>query len=145
MSRILFTAFFLLALAPLPLLRAAGEHEPNAQQFKALCDVALDMDHTTIGEAYEDRFGSAIKEEMVNALKACGPRSKPPYVVYLIFVVAPGGKVEHIFADPDQPVSACVAAKLARVKVPSPPKPPVRAKDDPNPYWLQLVSVDINE
>lgn len=142
MSRTLFTAFLFLAFAPL--LRAA-EHEPNTQQFKALCDVALDMDHTTIGEAYEDRFGAAIRGDMVSALKTCGPRSKPPYVVYLIFVVAPDGKVEHIFADPDQPVSACVAAKLARLKVPSPPKPPVKPKGEPNPYWLQLVSIDINE
>jgi hypothetical protein len=131
MTRILFAAILLLVFAPL--LRA-GEHEPNAQEFKALCGVAQGMDHTTFGEAYEEHFRDSIQDAMRDALKSCASRSKPPYEVDLVFVVAANGKVEHVFADPNQPVSGCVAAKLSREKVPAPPRD----------HWMQLVNIYIN-
>jgi hypothetical protein len=113
-------------------LRAA---EPTPEQFRALCAVAQDMDHTTTGEAYEEQFTEAITKDMQRTLQSCAARSKPPYEVNLVFVIAADGKVEHIFADPGQPVSACVAGKLDRERVPPPPKAD----------WLLLVNINIKQ
>lgn len=132
MTRILSAAallFFMLA----PLLRAA---EPTPAQFKALCAVAQDMDHTMIGEAYEDSFSSFIGDDIRRALKTCTERTKPPYEINLVFVIAADGKVDHIFADPESPVSACVASKLEHEKLPPPPK----GKQE----WLLLLNINIH-
>ncbi len=130
MSKKLFTALLFLALAPL--LRAAPELTP--EQFKAVAAKAQDMDHTTIGLAYEERFAEAIKDSLREAIKACAGRAKPPFEIDLVFVISADGKVEHIFTDPSQPIAASVAGRLEREKVPPPPRAD----------WMHLVNINIH-
>ena len=132
MRRFFPTAALFLALT---MYLGAGEREPNAAQFRVICGKAQDMDHTTWGMQYEELFTQDIQGRMRDALKACASRSKPPFEVDLVFVIAADGKVEHVFADPDQPVAGCVAGKLSREKVTRPPQGD----------WLQLVNINIKE
>ncbi len=74
---------------------------------------------------------------MRRALQACTAHTQPPYTINLVFVINANGKVDHIFADPESPVSACVASKLEREKLPPPPK----VKQE----WLMLVNINIKE
>jgi len=112
-----------------------GAAQPTAAQFKELCGVAQDMDHTTAGMNYEEYFTQAVQDQLRDALKVCASRATPPLEVDIVFVIARDGKVEHIFSDPNQPVSACVAGRLERLKVPPPP----RAE------WMQLVNIYIKQ
>jgi hypothetical protein len=133
MTRLLTAALLFLIFAPL--LRAA-EPTPTPAQFKALCALAQDMDHTTIGEGYEESFTNAISDDMRRALKACTAHTQPPYEIDLVFVINADGKVDHIFSDPESPISACVAGKLDRERLPPPPK----GKQE----WLMLVNINIH-
>jgi len=129
MNRLFTAALLILTLTAL--LPAA---EPNAEQFKYLSGLAQDMDHTTWGIAYEQPFSDAVARDLQKALQGCTQRAVPPFEVNLIFVIDANGKVEHVFADPGSPISACVAAKLSGMRLPKPPKPD----------WMQLVNINIH-
>ena len=131
MTRTLLAALLVFTL---PAFLRAADKEPNADQFASICSTAKAMDESPDGKAYEARFSDAISNDMVKALQACGTLSKPPYWVNLVFVIGGNGKVEHVFAEPGNPVSGCVAAKLTGVKLPKPPKG----------EWLQLVNINVH-
>lgn len=131
MNRLLLP-LFILVIALSPALRAADQ--PNADQFAVLCGTAKDMNLSPEGKDYELRFGRDIQGALGKALQACAQGAKMPISVNIIFVIGGNGKIEHVFAEPGNAVSLCVANKLVGEKVSRPPKP----------EWMQLVDINVH-
>ncbi|HWB61668.1 MAG TPA: hypothetical protein VG733_19450 [Chthoniobacteraceae bacterium] len=129
------TLAFILALLPAlaPAVRAGDKLSPD--QFKAICAVAQDQDHTTVGLAYEDRISEAINGAMRDALKSCAAHATPPLDIDIVLIISAEGKVEEAIPDPTEPISACVAGKLSRERFPAPPRPD----------WKQLINIHIKD
>jgi hypothetical protein len=106
-----------------------------AESFEAVHSRAHDMGETPEGKTYEKRFGAAISAPMRDALEDCTKDTKPPYVVNLVFTIASDGDVRGILPAPQQPVSRCVALKLARLRLPAPPRN----------NWLVAANITIEE
>jgi hypothetical protein len=106
-----------------------------AESFDAIHSRAHDMDETPEGKAYEKQFEAAIGAPMRDALAECTKDTKPPYIVNLVFTIASDGDVRDIIPAPQQPVSRCVAQKLARLRLPPPPRN----------NWLVAANITIEE
>lgn len=106
-----------------------------AESFEAIHSRAHDMGETPEGKAYEKQFGAAISAAMRDALANCTKDTKAPYIVNLVFTIASDGDVRDIISAPQQPVSRCVAQKLAHLRLPPPPKN----------NWLVAANIKIEE
>ena len=112
------------------------QHGPESQKtFGDIRARAEQMAATDAGKTYEKQFSQALAESARTALQECTRDTKAPYVLNLVFAIGTDGKVGHVFAAPEQAVSACVAEKLTGSAVPTPP--------DAN--WLVGVNVTIKQ
>src|SRR5688572_12574332 len=103
----------------------------SGEEFAALRARAIQLAESGAGKAYDERFSGApsFAKALQAALKTCTEQAKPPYeqakppyAVNLVFAVNADGSIQRIVPGPDQPVSACIAAKLEGVKTLEPPK-----------------------
>ena len=74
---------------------------------------------TLEGVTYEAKFLAAVSPKIGAALKSC-PGSTKHYEFDMAFKVSSEGKITRIVYTPNQPVAACVAAKLKGVSGPRP-------------------------
>lgn len=109
----------------------------SGEEFAALRARANQLAESAEGKAYDGRFSDApsFAKPLQAALKTCTEQAKPPYAVNLVFVINADGSLQRIVPSPDQPVSACIAAKLEGVKLPEPPKN----------EWLVALNISIKD
>jgi len=129
MTKALLAALIILSLLP-PISTA----ESPAERFEDFRARAHQMGETEEGEAYEKRFSEAFAKPMQTAMQDCTQDTKPPYLVTIVFVIGADGTTQRIVVPPDQPVSACIARKLAGLKLPAPPRAD----------WLVSVNITVN-
>jgi len=128
------TKALLATLIALSLLPQFSHAEPPAERFEDVLAHAQRMGLTEQGATYQRFFSETIARPMKGALQECAEDTKPPYVVNVVFVIGADGTTQRIIAAPDQPASACVARKLAGLKLPAPPKA----------GWLISVKITVN-
>ncbi len=80
------------------------------------------LDGTAESKAYAPIFSKAIAPMIVDMIRDCLAKAKPPDAVNLVVILDPDGGVRRTIPEPWQPVAACVAAKLVGTKFPPPPK-----------------------
>ena len=128
-SKIIFAV--LIALSVLQTVSAAD----SDSDYTAIYPRAHDMGETSEGAAYEKVFSQVFAKPMQSILQDCTKDTKAPYIVNVVFVIAADGATKRIVPAPEQPVSACVAARLKSFKLPPPPKP----------NWMVAVNITIRE
>jgi hypothetical protein len=75
---------------------------------------------TPSGLEYELKFFRAITPTLVPALRACG--TAKTFKFEMAFIVSDDGHIRRVLYTANQPVAACLAAKLEGKSVPRPPR-----------------------
>jgi len=90
------------------------------------------LSKTPIGNKYELEFFPAIAQTLADAVRNCGGSDKKPYKFDMVLFVSADGHIIRSLYPPNQPIAACIAAKLKGKKGPRPPRDswPVGARFD---------------
>lgn len=130
-------ALLTLGLFGLNLARPMTAAQNSSEEFADLRARAQKLAENNPGKNYDEKFGNSadFSNPAQAALKTCTEHTEPPYPVNIVFVLDGDGRAEDVVPAPDQPVSACVAAKLKGLKMPKPPKA----------QWLVAVNINIDD
>ena len=108
-----------------PSAASASPMAARPSRFTSLTDAVAEakrLTETEAGKLYDFDFNATVSNRLTDIVGQCAKDSKP-LIFDLVFVFAGDGHVAQVLQPPDSTVAACVAAKLANLRLRAPPQP----------------------
>src|SRR6266516_7447765 len=113
-----------------PSAASASPMDARPSRFTSLTDAVAEakrLTETEAGKLYDFDFNATVSNRLTDIVGQCAKDSKP-LIFDLVFVFAGDGHVAQVLQPPDSTVAACVAAKLANLRLRAPPQPSATVK-----------------